>query len=178
MMSDEPGTAWDVEALEEVQGGKVVQGRKVTIGAARDIVILRYLKEGDTRPFADWIMFARHIPSRRVLFALAVMTRADNPGFDTAGFGDPGVIAFAEFFPLGLKVTGKGMRKSDLETDKRNQLIVGNVERERASGLSRDKAVKAVAGLLAEGGHHISEGAVDKIYKDQKRKARGGTNSR
>lgn len=157
-----PGTPWDIEALEVARD----YGRSIV--NARDIVILDWLMKGDTRPFADWVMY-EHVPSREVLLALAVMmTRADNPRFDPPGLGDPKLIEVAKMFTLGLEVRGKGKRTPDPATIVRNRYIAREVARAMQRGLSREKAVGFVTDWLTGIGIYMGTDAVEAAYKKHK----------
>jgi hypothetical protein len=167
-----PGIAWVIEAL------LVARDYGRSIDNARDLVILEWLRKGDTRPLADWIMCG-HVPSSEVLLALAVMmTRADNPRFDPAGLGDPKLVEIAEIFPLGIQVTGRGRRAPDETNVVRDRRIALEVERAMSRGLSREKAISFVTDWLAEIGIHLSADAVEKAYKKHKSRIARGTNSR
>lgn len=162
-----PGTAWDIEAL------LVTRDHGRSIGDARDLVILDWLAKGDTRPFADWIMCG-HIPSREVLLALAVMmTRGDNPRFDPAGFADPKMREIAEIFPLSIEVTGRRVR--DPERGQRGRGIALAVAKEMTRGSSYNEALDTVTDWLPSVGVFLGRDAVEKAYKAHKPK-RSGTN--
>lgn len=57
---------------------------RAAISTARDVVILEWLRKGETRPFYDWILCC-HRSSQEVLEAVAYMIfRADSSKFDPA----------------------------------------------------------------------------------------------
>jgi hypothetical protein len=166
-----PGTPWDIEALE------VARDRGRSVSDARDIVIKDWLTEGDTRPFADWIMCG-HVPSREVLLALAVMmTRGDNPRFDPAGFADPKMREIAETFPLRIEVKGKGSRGRDLAWVQRDRRVAREVDGVMTRGSSYNEALDTVTNWLSGIGIGMGRDAVEKAYKAHKPR-RSGTNSR
>jgi hypothetical protein len=161
-MEEVPGTPWDIEALS------VSAVHQRSIGNARDIVILDWLRQGDTRPFAAWVM-SGHTPSPNVLLALAVMmTRSDNPAFEPDRIGDTRIREIAQLLPLGVSVTGKGKRTGDPANAVRDRLIAREVAKAMGSGLSREKAAGLVTDWLADVGIHMGSDNVEKAYKAHK----------
>lgn len=161
---EDPGTAWDIEALD------VARDHRLSMEDARNQVILHWLRQGDMRPFADWIMCG-HVPCRDVLLALSVMmTRGDNSRFDPAGLPDR-LRKIAEVFPLSIKVAGREIRGGNLANGVRDRIIAREVAKEMARGLTLEKAVCSVTGWLAEECRiHLGTDAVEKAYKNHKDK--------
>lgn len=164
-------TAWEIDAAD------VKRQCGISTEAARDYVILNWLKNGDMRPFSSWVLQG-HTPSRNVLRALAVMAaRADNPRFSPDEVGDPEISEIIDLFPLGLEVTGKGKKRADLANVTRDRRIAFEVAKQMEQGLRYDAALDAVSDWLADVGIGLSRDAVEKAYKAH-RPRHAGTNSR
>ncbi len=154
--NDAPGFLWDVEALQ------ISEDFQCSLSATRDLVILSWLRAGDTRPFYDWILCG-HRPAQPILQAIAyMMLRADGLRFDPRQTPDP---ALASSLPFGLAVKGKGRRLPDLERVGRDRCIARAVAREMALGSKYDAAISAVHEWLPSAGVHLSRESVEKAYK-------------
>jgi hypothetical protein len=163
-MTTEP-MAWDIAAR------LLVDDEGIPVPAARDTVILEWLREGDTRPFYDWVLCG-HVPSQAVLTALAyMMFRADSDRFDPALMPHQD---FAASLRYGLEVRRPGSgRPRDMERE-----LLGRLAGRQASKLmdegakGRDDADPSVRDFLAECGANVSLGTVEAARKEYRRRRR------
>lgn len=133
--TEQPGSWWDIEALawRDRDG--------ISLADARDAVIERWLfNGGDPRPYIDWVLNARHVPSSRVMRAIAfMMLKADNPALPPET---------REQIPFGLAIDRAGSgRPHDMEADvykfiagrEASNLMDGNMKgRDGADVMTRD----------------------------------------
>ena len=147
-----PGTAWDIEAdllsrLEHLQ-----------LSAARDRVILRWLRGGDLKPFAEWVQDG-HSPSEPVLRMLAWMCSGPSNASEV-----PSDIANrTPYFLEPTRRDGKPGRPKDLINDIRDLLIAANVKNLRQRhGMTREAAIERVYEAGEETGAGISRDTIEK----------------
>lgn len=138
-----PETAWDVEV------DKLVRVSGITTSAARDMVILTWLKKGDTRPFTAFVTTGHH-PAIEVVRYIAWML---NPADGTK-----------KQVPFRLKIDQRGRRgaRASAELDTRDRIIYAYTRKLMNNGVSYDLAIDQTA---AEFGGEQRD-LVEKIYKN------------
>jgi hypothetical protein len=147
--------AWDVQA------GGVHEETGEPIEAARDHVILWWLRKGDTRPFYDWVL-SGHTPSREVVVTLAaMMAQADSP--------DALSSKLEAAVPYALRVAGKRRGdRSNPEVDARDYFIGREVARRIADGDGYESAISTVHGWLPSVGINVTPQTVRNAYDERR----------
>lgn len=146
-----PETPWDIQVDRRVQENNLSKE------AARDVVIIEWLRKGNTTPFTAFVS-AGHIPSIDIIKYVALMMNPPD-GND-------------ELVPYALEVSSRGKRGSrrDPAIEERNKLMAKNVKRLIEEGKTYNKALDEVADLVGEGLDNDPRDTVEKAYKRYKSK--------
>ena len=150
--NDLPETPWDIHVDQRIKENNLTQNQ------ARDVVIIEWLRKGDTTPFSAFVS-AGHTPSIDIIKYVALMM---NPPEGTD-----------KLVPFSLKASPRGRkgRPPDPAIEARGKLIAQYVERLMKEGKSYDEALFEVAEVLGEGlDSDIPRDTVEKDYKRYKSK--------
>ncbi len=139
---------------------------------ALDEVVLRYLRQGDTRPLAHWLV-AGYCPGEEVRLLLSAMLQPDRETADEA----QKVISFdPEEVPYWLEPKrrdGKKGRKRDLVSDERNQ-VIDDAYRQRLDEVGPGGSDSVIAEMVEEFGPVVSESMIREAIKNRSRKSGQG----
>ena len=150
--NDLPGTPLDIHVDQRIKENNLTQNQ------ARDVVIIEWLRKGDTTPFTAFVS-AGHTPSIDIIKYVALMM---NPPEGTD-----------KLVPFSLKASPRGRkgRPPDPAIEARGKLSAQYVERLMKEGKSYDEALFEVAEVLGEGlDSDIPRDTVEKDYKRYKSK--------
>jgi len=148
-LDSDPENAWTIEA-EMVSSAKDIPRAK-----AIDLVIVRYLRFGDTRALAWWL-YEGHTPSPTTLKYIACMMQ-------------PGSGASTKSLPYELiaksRTPKRGRPTKRPEADLQDWLIYENVQRliDEAGPGTYDAAIRQIAALDG-----LNQAAVKRAYEDIK----------
>ncbi|MBL4757296.1 MAG: hypothetical protein JKY32_06560 [Rhizobiales bacterium] len=154
---EEISGAWDIEVEERRKSGSE------EIGFIRDEIIVDWLLLGDTRPFCDWVLNRKHVPSKRVVETIAFMM--------LRSVGKKLAPKYDEEYPYSLEIGNRAPnRKKNPETPITDWLIGGNVTRLINEGMKYEAAIATVRDLFEEDGVPISKGKIEKAYSKYKKR--------
>ena len=150
--NDLPGTPWDIHVDQRMQENNLSQE------AARDVVIIEWLRKGDTIPFTAFVSVG-HIPSIEIIKYIALMM---NPPEGTD-----------ELMPFSLVISSRGRkgRRPDPVIEARGKLTAQYVERLMKEGKSYNEAVDIVTQIIVEDqiDKYVDTEPRDTVEKDYKR---------
>lgn len=163
---------WDFEAHNLARSLVVKFGSKA-LEAARNLVILDALRDGDTDPYRDWILRG-HNASPRVQRAIAYMMERGDPEscFDPVEADDP---EDAALFQLGLVVVREGPGRPN---DKRKQTVKEMAGKYSSNLMDRGLKGREAADpdtqkAFAALGENLSVGTIEAARKKYRRERRG-----
>ena len=150
--NDLPGTPWDIHVDQRIKENNLTQNQ------ARDVVIIEWLRKGDTTPFTAFVS-AGHTPSIDIIKYVALMM---NPPEGTD-----------KLVPFSLKTSPRGRkgRPPDPVIEARGKLSAQYVERLMKEGKSYDKAIDIVTQIIVDDqiDKYVDASPRDTVEKDYKR---------
>lgn len=154
------------------EANRLVQEQNVTLQDARDFVVLRYLKDGNTQALAHWLM-TDYRPGSTVALMLSYMLQ---PERQHDGDEAQIVTCHPDVVPFELKATkrlGSRGRKPDSIAAERNQAIYDLYQTllEEIGPGGSDSAIAELEDLL---GPKIGPSMIREAVKNRSPKSTGG----
>jgi hypothetical protein len=151
------------------EAARLFHEQGITEQQARDFVVLRYLKEGDTRALAHWLE-GNYFPSETVRRLLSFMLQPVRPDAD-----DPNknYTCSLEVVPFELKAKrrdGKRGAPKNPVSDERNQAILDYYDR-RMAEIGAGNSDSVIADLVELLKPDIKESAIREAVKNRSPKS-------
>lgn len=147
----------------------LVEQRSISEQLARDVVVYRYLKLGDTRALAHWLKFDYN-PTKKVKELLSYMLQPEQVALDDP---EKTIVSSLEEIPYELKPKrrdGKRGAPRNPVADERNRIIKENYKR-LMENFGKGAHESAIAELVEQLGPAVSENAVREALKNRSPKS-------
>lgn len=154
------------------EANRLLREQSVTLQQARDFVVLRYLKSGNTQALAHWLM-EDYQPGRTVARMLSYMLQPERQLDRREG---KIVTCSPEVVPFELKAKKRGGgrgRKSDSAAAERNQAIY-ELYKKLLADIGPGGSDSAIAELEGFLGPEITQSMIKEAIKDRSPKSRQG----
>jgi hypothetical protein len=151
------------------EAARLFHGQSVTEQQARDAVVLRYLKDGNTEALAHWLM-SDYRPGATVAVFLSYMLQPERQVN-----GDPRNVVTSDpnIIPYQLIATNRhghrGRKPSSISAE-RNQAI-NDLYTAQMAGIGKGGHDSAIAHLIEQLGPEISESAIREAIKERSPKS-------